>query len=422
MRAAYDDYELACALKPWLIRHLLEAENAVLYADSDLRFYAPLEGIGALIARHGLLLTRHLFGALPRDGRHPTEEDVLLAGTYNAGFLGVGRRALRFLDWWAERLETDCVTDPAAGLHVDQRWLDLAPGLVPDAHVLRDPGWNVGLWDLPNRPIAGVPGAWTAAGHRLRCFHFAGFDPERPDALSRHPSRADLAREPALARLCRDYAHELLVAGHGVEPARRMPFGTSLMRRLYREGRACGALREPLSTPAGEAELLAWLREPAARGAWAGLTRHLLALHAAVPHLRVTFPDLGGPDALAYAEWARSHAGAHPDLPAALAPRALTLPDGKPLDPFLLALFGARGAPMVEFLAWLREPAPDEPEAGVTRYLFELHRARPDLRAAFPAPGRELVEWARGAGALEHPLLGEPSYASSERAGAGSFV
>ena len=41
--------------------------------------------------RHGLVLTRHLLGPLPRDGRHPTEEEILLAGAFNAGFVGVGR-------------------------------------------------------------------------------------------------------------------------------------------------------------------------------------------------------------------------------------------------------------------------------------------------------------------------------------------
>lgn len=53
---------------------------------------------------------------------------------------------------------------------------------------------------------------------------------------------------------------------------------------------------------------------------------------------------------------------------------------------------------------------------------YELYRSRPDLRAAFPAVGPELVAWARTHGVREHPQLGELLYASSERAGAGSFV
>ena len=95
--------------------------------------------------------------------------------------------------------------------------------------------------------------------------------------------------------------------------------------------------------------------------------------------------------------------------------------DGRGLEPLLLALFGERAAPLPEFLAWLGEPAPEGAEAGATRYLYELYRARPDLRAAFPAVGAELVAWARASGVREHPQLGELLYASPERAGAGSL-
>ena len=420
MIAAYEPFPLGCALKPWLLSHLLEQSPAVLYLDSDIRVYAPLDDALAAAECHGLVLTRHLLGPLPRDGRHPSEEDILQAGVYNSGFLGVSRDALGFLRWWAERMAEECAIDPARGLFVDQRWVELAPGLVPGATVLRDPGCNAGFWDVPNRPLTGGPRSYAVAGVPLRCFHFSGFDPDRPDVLSAHQNRVDLADHPPLAGLVRDYARELHEAGHAAMAAQRPAAFTTLMRRLYREGRAAGALRHPLTSRAGEAELAAWLGEPASRGAWAGLTRYLLAFHAASPQLRREFPDLGGSGALACAEWLRAHADRHPDLPAAMAPAAIEV-GGRELEPLLLALFRARAEPLAEFLAWLGEPAPEGAEAGATRYLAELHRSRPDLRAAFPTVGPELVAWARATGVREHPLLGELLYASPERAGAGSF-
>ena len=416
MVAAYEPFALMCALKPWLFLHLLEQDPAVLYLDSDIRVYAPLDDAVAAAERHGLLLTRHLLGPLPRDGRHPSEEDILQAGVYNAGFLGVGRDARSFLGWWAQRLAQECTLDPARGLFLDQRWLELAPG----ATVLRDPGCNAGFWDVPNRPLTGGPGCYAVAGVPLRCFHFSGFDPNRPDVLSAHQNRVDLAEHPLLAGLVRDYARELQEAGHAAMAAQRPAVLTTLMRRLYREGRVAGELRRPLTSRAGEGELATWLAEPADPGAWAGLTRYLLAFHAASPELRREFPDLDGSGALAYAEWLRAHADRHPDLPAAMAPAAIEV-DGRELEPLLLALFRERAEPLAEFLAWLAEPAPEGAEAGATRYLAELHRARPDLRAAFPAVGPELVAWARATGVREHPLLGELLYASPERAGAGSL-
>jgi hypothetical protein len=126
-----------------------------------------------------------------------------------------------------------------------------------------------------------------------------------------------------------------------------------------------------------------------------------------MPHLLEEFPDLDGLDAVAYVEWARAHAGGHPELPAALAPPPIALPDGRPLDSLLLVMFGERGAPMPDFLAWLAEPAPAGAEAGATRYLYELHRARPDLWDTYPNVGPGLVAWARTTGSREHPLLAE---------------
>ncbi len=418
MIAAYGPFELMCALKPWLLMHLLAQSPAVLYLDSDIRVYAPLDDA---VGPPGLVLTRHLLGPLPRDGRHPSEEDILQAGVYNSGFLGVGRDAVGFLGWWAERMAEECTVDPARGLFVDQRWVELAPGLVPDARVLRDPGCNAGFWDVPNRPLTGGPGRYSVAGAPLRCFHFSGFDPDRPDVLSEHQDRIDLADHPVLAGLGSDYARERHEASHAAMAGLRPAVQTALARRLYREGRTNGELRHRLTSRAGQAELAAWLAEPAEPGAWAGLTRYLLAFHAASPQLRGIFADLDGPGALAYAEWLRSHADRHPDLPAALVPAAIEI-EGRELEPLLLGLFRERAEPLADFLAWLAEPAPQGGEAGATRYLHELHRFRPDLRAAFPVVGAELVAWARATGVHEHPQLGERLYASPERAGAGSLA
>ena len=131
----------------------------------------------------------------------------------------------------------ECTIDPARGLFLDQRWVELAPGLVPDAAVLRDPGCNAGFWDLPNRPLTGGPGAYAVAGVPLRCFHFSGFDPARPDVLSAHQNRIDLAEHPPLARLVRDYA------GSCTRPAtRRWRSGGPPSTRRWRAGSTARAV------------------------------------------------------------------------------------------------------------------------------------------------------------------------------------
>ena len=191
--------------------------------------------------------------------------------------------------------------------------------------------------------------------------------------------------------------------------------GAPALPRGPRRGRAAHSL----TSLAGEAELAAWLAEPADPGAWAGLTRYLLAFHAASPALRLKFPELDGPGALGYSEWLRAHADRDPDLPAALAPAAIEI-DGRSLEPLLLSLFGERATPLPEFLAWLGEPARTA-RRPARRATSTSSTGPPGPAHRVPAVGPELVAWARAFGVREHPQLGELLYASPERAGAGSL-
>ena len=56
---------------------------------------------------HGLVLNPHNIEPMPRDGHKPNEQDILIAGAYNLGFIGIGSGdfADLLLDWWGERLE-----------------------------------------------------------------------------------------------------------------------------------------------------------------------------------------------------------------------------------------------------------------------------------------------------------------------------
>ena len=148
---------------------------------------APLDDAFAAAERHGLVLTRHLLGPLPRDGRHPSEEDILLAGRLQRGLRRREPRGPRgSCDWWAERLARGAARPICArGLFLDQRWLELAPGLVPGAAVLRDPGVQ--------RRVLGP--AEPAADRRARCLRRG----RRPAALlSLQRLRPRPARRPQL--------------------------------------------------------------------------------------------------------------------------------------------------------------------------------------------------------------------------------
>ncbi|HEV2723353.1 MAG TPA: hypothetical protein VGV10_01865, partial [Thermoleophilaceae bacterium] len=219
MAAMYDVLELSTAVKPWLLRHLIHERGVerVIYLDPDIRLFDPLDEVDSLLAEHPIVVTPHLSEPMPRDGAKPSERDILISGAYNLGFLGMsaGAEVDALLDWWSERLRTDCIVAPEQALFVDQRWIDLAPGLVDGFHVLRDPGYNVAYWNLAGRTVSREDGGYQVNGRPLRFFHFSGFDPRVPGRLSKHQDRIQLARRPAVAELCEAYSAELRASGFG---------------------------------------------------------------------------------------------------------------------------------------------------------------------------------------------------------------
>ncbi len=261
MAGIYQVLELSTAVKPSLLRHLLRRDEVVTYLDPDVEVFASLEEIPGLAKSHGVVLTPHTTSPIPEDGRRPAQDDILRAGAYNLGFIAVSRRreVAGLLEWWHQRLLTDCFDDVGSDRFVDQRWMDLAPGFVPDLHVLRSAGYNVAYWNLFERALEGANGRVRVNGEPLRFFHFSGFSPERPEELSRHDDRTDLNRQPVVRSLCEDYRRKL--DEHGYEDARkwgygyaRLPGGMTLSRSLrqrYRKAVADGEMTGSLFSEAG---------------------------------------------------------------------------------------------------------------------------------------------------------------------------
>lgn len=272
MAAAYDVMELSTSVKPWFLRHLLERPgvDSAIYLDPDIRIFASLEEVARRAQASDVVLTPHFTTPLPRDGRKPSEEDILVAGTYNLGFiaLGTGETAHSLLDWWSERLENDCLNDPEEGHFVDQRWIDLAPGLWPGIDVLRDPEFNIAYWNLATRSLEDDGEGYRVDGRPLRFFHFSGFDPRRPAELSRHQNRVEVAAQPPLARICREYAAQLLDSGF--EQAIGWPYGWEetangvkldrAVRRVYRDAIETGAIEGSVFSEPGAGRLVAYLK------------------------------------------------------------------------------------------------------------------------------------------------------------------
>ena len=273
MDLIYSPVELCCALKPWLIRRMLDQAEVVLYIDADICVYAPLTEVANQARQCAVVLSPHSLA--PRtDPRMPDDDALLQFGQFNGGFLAVSRNGRDFVDWWAAKCARESTDwNPAVPRrYLDQRWLDLAIGYF-DSQLTRDPGINLARWNMYQHNFDLVDGRFVVDGEPLRCFHFSAFNPADPTNIRRdgytHP-KVDPQQNPALRELLEDYAHRLLAAGWepaGDKPAPRTVAGIELTPAVRASIRAALIDAERLgAVPADAArkpeKLAAWLQSP----------------------------------------------------------------------------------------------------------------------------------------------------------------
>ena len=245
-KAIYNAFELSCALKPHLFRLLLDqGASAIVFTDTDTFFYAPVTDLADTAASAGLALIPHaarppaaVRGYLPL--AH-IEYRRFVGGLFNLGFIAVGQGGEAFLEWWGERLARDCLTEPAAGIYVDERWVDWAP-VYFDHAVVRDSSLNVAFWNLDERELSELDGRPMVDGAPLRHFHFAGFDPSHPDRLSKYLDDAwpPPPANPVLTQLMQEYAERLLECGSDGAPQASVQVRHERRWAIARSPRASG--------------------------------------------------------------------------------------------------------------------------------------------------------------------------------------
>lgn len=277
-RFHYTQQELTYAATPYLLEHLLEQGFArAAFLKQESLVLGDLSPVLELMKGNSIVLTPHLLAPLGGEGGGARELNILQSGVYNVGFLGVSDRpaARAFLSWWQERLYEHCRHNVPHGMHFEQRWLDLVPALFEDVHVVRDPSFNVGHWNLPEREVGlSDEGAVTVDGGPCLFFRFSGFDPDRPHAVTRYNSRLDMASVGPAAELFRRYF--ALLAEAGYQETRRWPYAfgrfdngepvTEAARRAYRElGAGARRFGDPLET-ARAGSFFRWFSRHASHG------------------------------------------------------------------------------------------------------------------------------------------------------------
>jgi glycosyltransferase involved in cell wall biosynthesis len=225
----YDIMEFNTAIKPFMIRHLLQKGHAnVVYFDPDIEIFAPVDHVFSLLeSGASFVLTPHLTQPAERDA-FPDDIGIMRAGIYNLGFIavGAGDEAEGVLRWWSRRLLYQCVNEPDSGIFVDQKFIDLVPGFAENARVLRHTAYNVAYWNLFQRELTGGDGHWKIDGQPLRFFHFSGMSPFDTSRLSKY-SQAFRGAEisDSLKSLLSHYANQALANGYGRVPDAAYAYG-----------------------------------------------------------------------------------------------------------------------------------------------------------------------------------------------------
>ncbi len=290
MRFRYSTAELCFALKPWLFRHLFEKfpDEPVYYFDSDIELFTPLAEAEAALARGAnLVLTPHILQPAPDQD---SEEALLRSGSFNAGFLAVAPSAQGrgFVAWWGERLKTGCTLEATCG---DQRWLDLVPSICDGVAILRHPGYNFACWNVHERPLSCLGGAWTAAGRPLRFVHYTKWNLREQDS------------EQYLARYFRrDYQPFAgLFADYQKKVREEDRFGEERPRGVY------GEVLAPCRNPVPDLVRGAYARHaPTVDGHACEVFAHAVAILNAPSKIRADLPDL--PITVLYDEIWQRHA------------------------------------------------------------------------------------------------------------------
>lgn len=301
----YTTIEFTTAIKPFLLQHLLAREGVhrVAYLDPDILVCDTLDTLYEPLRTASIALVPHILSPLD-DERSPSEIDILRAGTFNLGVIGVsaGGDTSRFLEWWGRRLRLYCTTEVEKGLFTDQKWIDLVPSLFPRHVVVHDPGLDVAYWNLHER-VVGVEGAHLRVGALpLRFFHFSGIAIDDLDAVSRHQNRHRLPSVGPLRLLFEAYRLLLVQAGHAALSMMTPHYacfddGTPIpaaARHMYRSAAIAARFPRPFAT--GPQSFLDWLQSPVSPQS--DVSQLFAGIHAASADLQRAFPDAVGADAM----------------------------------------------------------------------------------------------------------------------------
>ena len=167
--------EASTAVKGQFFRYLIQKyaeEDKFVYLDPDCYVYSDFVELRELLNTRPIVLCPHLL----QPGNVDMELSSTAHGVYNLGFLAVNRseEAIRFINWWADRLYLFCYDDIQRGIFTDQKWIDLAPCFF-DVEIFKHRGYDFAPWSLLDCGMTKEGEKVYIKGDELRFIHFSGY-------------------------------------------------------------------------------------------------------------------------------------------------------------------------------------------------------------------------------------------------------
>ena len=136
------------SMKSILLLYLLEKRqfDQVFFVDPDVYFFSDFKFLYNELYDRSFLLSPH-WGSMDPFSNYNGFTQHFGHGVFNGGFLGVTKKGIDTLKWWAEMCFFSCSRKSISPFYVDQIYLHAFPVRNPDTKILSHKGCNVAIWN-----------------------------------------------------------------------------------------------------------------------------------------------------------------------------------------------------------------------------------------------------------------------------------
>ena len=210
MRSRYNNFQLSCALKPFFAEIIFNEykPEAVIYLDGDILVFNDFSLLKKHLKSHTIIITPHSTNDEIRNDENKLDLMLLNSGVFNAGFFAMSnsKESFKFIKWWKHKMLTECYRDVANGRFDDQIWFNFIPIYFNQTLVLKDPGYNMAIWNMRERFISKKEKNFIVNEESpLVFFHYSGYNVDIPDVPCRYMNIYTFEQRPDVRPVFKSY-------------------------------------------------------------------------------------------------------------------------------------------------------------------------------------------------------------------------